>query len=138
MSLPISAGSNPWAVLGHGTGCTLRWTYKAAECGGQGQGGSAKDMQHASRSSEPSNFPASSASPPSLSWSSFAVLAWDGRTHACLSDLDKHCRPGCITSVLGGVARPKRPPDSAGCEPLRRRAPVRALHPEIAHRQPSR
>lgn len=43
----------------------------------------------------------------------------EGRTHARLSDLDKHSRPGRITSVLGGVARPKRPPDSAGCDPLR-------------------
>lgn len=43
----------------------------------------------------------------------------EGRTHARLSDLDKHSRPGRITSVLGGVARPKWPPDSAGCDPLR-------------------
>lgn len=42
--------------------------------------------------------------------------SWDGRTHARLGDLHKHSR--AITSALGGVARPERAPDSAGCDPL--------------------
>lgn len=54
-----------------------------------------------------------------------------GHTHALVISTNTAGR--AITSALGGVARPERAPDSAGCDPLRQ--PGLCIHPGIAHRQ---